>query len=81
MKIFLQTQIPIHMTMEISPHHQQMVVGKNHCNTKEIMKLTGAQILFSDTQDPNIPNLKKSNVTITGNIHQVYAARQILIVS
>lgn len=58
-----------------------MVIGKNHCNVKEIIKVTGAQILFSDAQDPNIPNLKKSNVTITGNIHQVYAARQILIVS
>lgn len=67
--------------MEISPHHHPMVIGKNHSNLKEIMRITGAQIMFPDAQDPNIPTLKKSNVTITGNIHNVYAARQLLIVS
>ncbi|GJQ80050.1 putative RNA binding protein [Trypoxylus dichotomus] len=75
----LANQIPIQMTMEISPHHHQMVIGKNHSNLKEIMRVTGAQIMFPDAQDPNIPNLKKSNVTITGNINSVYAARQLLI--
>lgn len=69
------------MTMEISPHHHPMVIGKNHFNLKEIMRVTGAQIMFPDAQDPNIPSLKKSNVTITGNIHSVYSARQLLIVS
>lgn len=34
--------------------------------------------MFPDAQDPNIPNLKKSNVNITGNIHNVYKARQLL---
>lgn len=69
------------MSMEISPRHHEMVIGKNHCNLKEIMRLTGAQIMFPDALDPNIPNLKKSNVTITGKINNVYAARQLLIVS
>lgn len=29
--------------------------------------------------DPNIPNLKKSNVNISGNINNIYRARQLLI--
>lgn len=64
--------------MEISPHHHQIVLGKNHSNLKAIMKHTSCQIMFPDAQDPNIPNLKKSNVNITGNIHNVYKARQLL---
>ncbi|XP_017783447.1 PREDICTED: protein bicaudal C [Nicrophorus vespilloides] len=75
----LSNQIPIQMSMEISPQHHQMVSGKNHGNVKEIIRATGAQIMFPDAEDPNIPCLKKSNVTITGNIHSVYAARQMLI--
>lgn len=67
--------------MEISPIHHAMVIGANHQNLKEIMQETGTKILFPDAHDPNIPILKKSNVTITGNIHNVYAARQILTVS
>lgn len=66
------------MSMEISPHHHQIVLGKNHSNLKAVMQYTNCQIMFPDAQDPNIPNLKKSNVTITGNIHNVYKARQLL---
>ena len=46
-----------------------------------IMQRTGTQIMFPDAGDPNIPSLKKSNVTITGSIHNVYLARQQLVVS
>lgn len=67
------------MTMEISPHHHPVVLGKNHSNLKAIMQYTGCQIMFPDAQDPYIPNLKKSNVSISGNIHSVYKARQLLI--
>lgn len=67
------------MTMEISPHHHPVVLGKNHANLKAIMQYTGCQIMFPDAQDPYIPSLKKSNVNITGNIHSVYKARQLLI--
>nr|CAI5865190.1 unnamed protein product [Callosobruchus analis] len=74
----LASQIPIQMSMEISPHHHPAVLGKNHSNLKAIMKYTNCQIMFPDAQDPNIPNLKKSNVNITGNIHNVYKARQLL---
>lgn len=66
------------MSMEISPHHHQIVLGKNHSHLKAIMQYTNCQIMFPDAQDPNIPNLKKSNVNITGNIHNVYKARQLL---
>lgn len=45
------------------------------------MSNTKAQIMFPDAGDPNIPMLKKSNVTITGNIKDVYLARQQLVVS
>lgn len=46
-----------------------------------IMQRTGTQIMFPDAGDPNIPSLKKSNVTITGDINNVYLARQQLVVS
>ncbi|XP_030754247.1 protein bicaudal C [Sitophilus oryzae] len=74
----LASQIPVQMSMEISPHHHQIVLAKNHTNLKTIMQYTSCQIMFPDAQDPNIPTLKKSNVTITGNIHNVYKARQLL---
>ncbi|XP_044759257.1 protein bicaudal C [Coccinella septempunctata] len=74
----LASQTPVQMSMEISPHHHQTVLGKNHSNLKAIMQYTNCQIMFPDAQDPNIPSLKKSNVSISGNIHQVYQARQLL---
>jgi len=45
------------------------------------MQRTATQIMFPDAGDPNIPSLKKSNVTITGDINNVYLARQQLVVS
>ncbi|KAK9883318.1 hypothetical protein WA026_001498 [Henosepilachna vigintioctopunctata] len=74
----LANQTPVQMSMEISPHHHQTVLGKNHSNLKAIMQYTNCQIMFPDAQDPNIPSLKKSNVSISGGIHQVYQARQLL---
>ncbi|CAH1180296.1 unnamed protein product [Phaedon cochleariae] len=74
----LANQIPVQMSMEISPHHHQVVLGKNHSNLKVIMQYTGCQIMFPDAQDPNIPTLKKSNVNISGRIDEVYKARQLL---
>nr|XP_023029360.1 protein bicaudal C isoform X2 [Leptinotarsa decemlineata] len=75
----LANQIPVQMSMEISPHHHQIVLGKNHANLKLIIQYTSCQIMFPDAQDPNIPSLKKSNVNISGNIHDVYRARQLLL--
>ncbi|KAB0796661.1 hypothetical protein PPYR_10722 [Photinus pyralis] len=72
----LTSQILIQMSMEISPHHHSLVTGKNHSNLKMITQNTNTQIMFPDAQDPNIPSLKKSNVIINGNIHNVYCARQ-----
>lgn len=69
------------MMVEISPQHHSIVLGKNNENLKTIMQNTSTQIIFLDPSDPNIPSLKKSNVTITGSIHNVYKARQQLIVS
>ncbi|KAL1497280.1 hypothetical protein ABEB36_008272 [Hypothenemus hampei] len=74
----LANEISVQMSMEISPHHHSIVMGKNHVNLKAIMQYTKCQIMVPDAQDPNIPNLKKSNVIITGNIHNVYKARQLL---
>jgi len=67
--------------MEISPQHHSIVLGKQSSNLKMIMQRTATQIMFPDAGDPNIPSLKKSNVTITGDIHNVYLARQQLVVS
>lgn len=67
--------------MEISPQHHKIVMGPGNETLRAITRRTGAQILFPDAKDPNIPSIKKSSVTITGHIHNVYAARQMLIVS
>ncbi|XP_050295562.1 protein bicaudal C-like [Anthonomus grandis grandis] len=74
----LASQTPVQMAMEITPHYHPVVLAKNHSNLKAIMQHTGCQIMLPDAQDPNIPTLKKSNVTITGNIHDIYNARQLL---
>ncbi|XP_017757341.1 PREDICTED: protein bicaudal C homolog 1-B-like [Eufriesea mexicana] len=75
----LASQIQVQMSMEISPQHHGIVLGKQSGNLKMIMQRTGTQIMFPDAGDPNIPSLKKSNVTITGGIHNVYLARQQLV--
>ncbi|CAK9810474.1 Protein bicaudal C homolog 1-B [Anthophora plagiata] len=75
----LASQIQVQMSMEISPQHHSIVLGKQSGNLKMIMQRTGTQIMFPDAGDPNIPSLKKSNVTITGGIHNVYLARQQLV--
>ncbi|XP_017789391.1 PREDICTED: protein bicaudal C homolog 1-B isoform X1 [Habropoda laboriosa] len=75
----LASQIQVQMSMEISPQHHSIVLGKQSGNLKMIMQRTGTQIMFPDAGDPNIPSLKRSNVTITGGIHNVYLARQQLV--
>ncbi|XP_050462140.1 protein bicaudal C isoform X2 [Cataglyphis hispanica] len=75
----LASQIQVQMSMEISPQHHSIVLGKQSSNLKIIMQRTATQIMFPDAGDPNIPSLKKSNVTITGAIHNVYSARQQLV--
>ncbi|XP_050429624.1 protein bicaudal C homolog 1 [Adelges cooleyi] len=75
----LANQVLILMVMEISPQHHKIVMGPGNETLRAITRRTGAQILFPDAKDPNIPSIKKSSVTITGHIHNVYAARQMLI--
>ncbi|CAL7948010.1 unnamed protein product [Xylocopa violacea] len=75
----LASQIQVQMSMEISPQHHSIVLGKQSGNLKMIMQRTGTQIMFPDAGDPNISSLKKSSVTITGGIHNVYLARQQLV--
>uniref|UniRef100_A0A1B6DKN9 SAM domain-containing protein n=1 Tax=Clastoptera arizonana TaxID=38151 RepID=A0A1B6DKN9_9HEMI len=74
----LASQISVHMMMEISPQHHQVVLGHANENLKAIINYTNTQILFPDAYDPNTPSLKKSSVTITGSIQNVYLARQLL---
>lgn len=75
----IANQTAIHMMMEISPLHHPTVVGNSGENLKRIIQRTGTQILFPDSNDPSIPSLKKSSITITGSIHNVYLARQQLV--
>ncbi|KAM3959681.1 protein bicaudal C [Aphomia sociella] len=75
----LATQTQVQMSLEISPIHHSVVVGRGAEQLKVIMKGTGTQIMFPDADDPNIPVIKKSCVTITGQIKDVYAARQQLV--
>lgn len=76
-----QSQTQVQMSLEISPMHHSVVMGRGAEQLKVIMKGTNTQIMFPDADDPNIPMIKKSCVTITGNIKDVYAARQQLVVS
>ncbi|XP_043275818.1 protein bicaudal C isoform X2 [Venturia canescens] len=75
----LANQIQVQMSMEISPQHHSIVLGKQNSNLKMIMQRTATQIMFPDAGDPYIPSLKKSNVIITGAIRNVYLARQQLV--
>ena len=43
------------------------------------MQRTKTTILFPDAADPNIPQIRKGSVSITGAIHNVYSARQQLV--
>lgn len=70
---------PVTMNMEISPIHHSVVVGKNNINLRVIMQRTNTTILFPDAADPNIPPIRKGSVSISGTIHNVYAARQQLV--
>lgn len=72
-------QTLVQMSLEISPMHHSVVLGRAANQLKVIMKSTNTQIMFPDAEDPNIPTLKKSNVTITGQIKDVYSARQQLV--
>jgi hypothetical protein len=45
------------------------------------MQRTKTTILFPDASDPNIPPIRKGSVTISGNINNVYMARQMLVVN
>merc|ERR1719228_3166201 len=71
--------VPVMMTMEISPQHHATVLGKGNINLKIIMQRTNTTIIFPDAGDPNIPPIKKGSVTISGAIHNVYLARQLLL--
>ncbi|CAG9788540.1 unnamed protein product [Diatraea saccharalis] len=75
----VRSQTQVQMSLEISPMHHAVVMGRGAEQLKVIMKGTGTQIMFPDADDPNIPALKKSCVTITGQIKDVYAARQQLV--
>jgi len=68
--------MPVMMGMEISPSHHAIVVGRNSENLRMIMNKTNTTIIFPDAGDPNIPPIRKGTVTITGEIHNVYLARQ-----
>jgi len=71
--------VPVIMTMEISPQHHATVLGKGNINLKIIMQRTNTTIIFPDAGDPNIPPIKKGSVSISGSIHNVYLARQLLL--
>jgi len=75
----LAGSVPVVMTMEISPQHHTIVLGKGNINLKIIMQRTNTTIIFPDAGDPNIPPIKKGSVTISGAIHNVYLARQLLL--
>lgn len=72
----LANQMPVQMTVEISPQHHSFVLGRNNENLKRIMQRTATKITFPDSNDLSLPPLKKSTITISGAIDNVYLARQ-----
>jgi protein bicaudal C len=75
----LAGSVPVVMLMEISPQHHGTVLGRGNINLKIVMQRTNTVIIFPDAGDPNIPPIKKGSVTISGAIHNVYLARQLLL--
>lgn len=72
----LAKQMPVQMTLEISPQHHSFVLGKNNEVLKRIMQLTATKITFPDASDLSTPPLKRSTVLISGSVDNVYLARQ-----
>ncbi|KAH8410233.1 hypothetical protein KR009_009391 [Drosophila setifemur] len=75
----IASQILVNVQMEISPQHHEIVKGKNNVNLLSIMERTQTKIIFPDLSDLNVKPLKKSQVTISGRIDDVYLARQQLL--
>ncbi|XP_023162321.1 protein bicaudal C isoform X2 [Drosophila hydei] len=75
----IASQILVNVQMEISPQHHEIVKGKNNVNLLSIMDRTQTKIIFPDLSDMNVKPLKKSQVTISGRIDDVYRARQQLL--
>ncbi|EDV30647.1 uncharacterized protein Dana_GF14935, isoform C [Drosophila ananassae] len=75
----IASQILVNVQMEISPQHHEIVKGKNNVNLLSIMERTQTKIIFPDLSDMNVKPLKKSQVTISGRIDNVYLARQQLL--
>ncbi|XP_017856704.1 PREDICTED: protein bicaudal C [Drosophila arizonae] len=75
----IASQILVNVQMEISPQHHEIVKGKNNVNLLSIMERTQTKIIFPDLSDMNVKPLKKSQVTISGRIDDVYRARQQLL--
>ncbi|KAM8716534.1 hypothetical protein ACLKA7_003415 [Drosophila subpalustris] len=75
----IANQILVNVQMEISPQHHEIVKGKNNVNLLSIMERTQTKIIFPDLTDMNVKPLKKSQVTISGRIDDVYRARQQLL--
>lgn len=69
----------VQMQIDIAVQNHFVVAGKSSENLRGIMKSTGTEIIFPDANDCNVKPIKRSQVTITGTIEAVYAARQQLI--
>jgi len=79
MRHYCGQDFPVQTTLEISPQHHPAILGIGGTNIHLIMQRTGAQIIFPDASDPNIPQLKRSSISISGYLDQVYLARQQII--
>ena len=72
----LASQMPVHMRIEISPQHQQFILGRNNEIIKKIMQETSTTITLPEVQDNDAPALNKASITISGSIENVNLARQ-----
>ena len=75
----LATSVPVVMLMEVSPQHHATVLGKGNINLKIVMQRTNTVIIFPDASNPYIPPIKKVSVSISGAIHNVHLACQLLL--
>ncbi|XP_076346531.1 protein bicaudal C homolog 1-A-like isoform X2 [Tachypleus tridentatus] len=78
------TIFPVTLNIEIPPHNQNFVMGRNRINIQTIMQQTGALITFPDSTvnlcestDSLVPPVQRaSTVIISGVIDSVYVAWQ-----
>ena len=72
----------VQTTVDVSPQHQAFVFGKDRFHVQRIINKTNCLVSLPDPQHSgHLPPARRGTVYIQGNINNVVAAREMLIVS